>query len=242
MDPDVTMKAAMILGAAQIAKDSVTDMTKRIFGTTADRAGAALANVFFGERARERIEHVVTDSVKMLDDAGQQPQAVPGRVLMPILQACAWEDDETLQRKWSALLANAASQTEANKVLPAYAEILRQLVPKQAEILDWMYPQKTQSLSGHWPNFNREVIESEFRLSKSEYALLITDLNRLQLVEGVRQRVPSPAATPNINFEDAVEQAIEALNERSHYGLINFTSLGIHFIEACTAPACRQSL
>src|ERR671929_238019 len=40
--------------------------------------------------------------------AGYRLGPVPGRVLMPILEYASLEDDDTLQGKWSALLANAA--------------------------------------------------------------------------------------------------------------------------------------
>jgi len=239
-DSTTSLQIATLLGFAQVSKDAVTDIVKRLLGPLADRAGDALANSLFPDRAK-RVAEVLTESVRMITDAGMQPQAVPGRILMPILEHVSWEEDDALRKRWASLLANAGSLGPANKVLPAYVEILRQLTPDQAAILDWMYLQKTPSLTNHWPDFERKVIEQTFSLSPSDYALLVTDLARLQLVEGRRASVPSPRMTLE-NFDDVMETVIETLNERSHYQMINFTSLGVHFMAACTPPLAERSV
>jgi hypothetical protein len=46
------------------------------------------------------------------------------------------EEDDDLRAKWAALLANAATAEQGDYILPAYAEILRQLTPVQAKMLD----------------------------------------------------------------------------------------------------------
>lgn len=100
-----------------------------------------------------------------------------------------------------------------------------------------MYAKKTPSLTGHWPDVKRSAIEAEFRLSHSEYAVLITDLARLLLVEGRRPSIAWTTTGETTMVEMQLQQVIQALNERVHYEMINFTSLGVHFMAACTAPA-----
>lgn len=96
-----------------------------------------------------------------------------------------YREDEDLQRQWAALLANAA--TLDNRVLPAFAEILHQLTPVQARILRWMYEMRVQPMIADWPDTWPDVarvdIESAFGLSHADYALLVTDRERFNLVE-----------------------------------------------------------
>jgi hypothetical protein len=227
-----------MLGVAHASKDAITDIVKRLFGPTADRAGQALADAFF-EKRTERVLTVLSESTKLVTDAGMEPQPVPGRLLMPILEACSWEEDESLRQKWTALLANAASQGPANRVLPAYVEILRQLTPIQASILEWMYAMKTPSLDGHWPDVPRVEIIEKFQLPSGDYALLITDLDRLQVIEG--RRMEDPEFAPGFEVELQLPYIVEALTSRIHYDKIAFTSLGVHFMAACTAPSKPQN-
>src|ERR1700674_4438816 len=86
-DPLVTTGVGLILGLAHASKDAVTDIVKRLFGPTADVAGDRLARLFF-ERRAERATEGLENGAKMLPDGGEEPQAVPGRILMPILEHC----------------------------------------------------------------------------------------------------------------------------------------------------------
>jgi Abortive infection alpha len=74
---------------------------------------------------------------RMLKDAGFAPQAVPPRLFLPILENASVEDDEDVQSRWAALLANAAADTV--DVHPSYIEILRQFTPQDAVLLDKLH-------------------------------------------------------------------------------------------------------
>ena len=170
----------------------------------------------------QNLAAVVTDASELLHSVGQAPQPVPGRILFPILEYASVEEDDSLRRKWAALLANAASVDNSNRVLPAYAEILRQLVPQQAEILDWIYfGQSDIELSGEPRTFaetTQEAIQEKFGLTADIYNLLAADLHRLQVIDGgryVQTRMGGSMAS------------------MTTYKRISLTSLGLGFVAAC---------
>lgn len=239
--PVDSASVGLMLGVAHLTKDALTDIVKRLVGPTADRAGQALADTFFKKRAVRAIA-VVEDAAGMLQDAGIEPQAVPGRILMPVLEHCSWEEDEELQRKWAALLANAASPAMASRIIPAFAEILRQLTPLHAAVLQWMFNMKEDVSTGipHWPDVSRREVEARFQLEPRNYALLVTDLERLQVIEPRRDlKLPFPD-DGTVEADEVWPLIIAAWNDRVRYDSIGLTSLGLQFIEACTPPARKS--
>ncbi len=163
---------------------------------------------------------MVEGAGKMLDTAELDPQPVPGRILFPILQHASVEEDDDLRAKWTALLANAASPGPENQILPAYAEILRQLVPVQAKILDHMYQQTYELDKGEkrWSPVERDSVMNQFGLSRANYTLLVTDLERLQLIDVRRAAMYAPETNESL------------------YGTILPTALSLAFMRACTPP------
>lgn len=71
----------------------------------------------------------------MLADAGINPEPIPPRLFLPALEAATIEDNEGLQERWAALLANAADPSKGNPILPAFVEILKELTPEGANFI-----------------------------------------------------------------------------------------------------------
>jgi hypothetical protein len=78
---------------------------------------------------------------KMAQDAGFTPRAVPPKLLFPLLEGVSFEDDEDMHTMWAALLANAASPDNADKVRPGFIATLKQMSPDEASLLAWMHEQ-----------------------------------------------------------------------------------------------------
>jgi hypothetical protein len=76
---------------------------------------------------------------RMAKDAGFTPQAVPPKILFPLLEGASFEDNEDLHTMWAALLANAASPHGIRIVRPGFIAILRGLAPDEAALLNWLY-------------------------------------------------------------------------------------------------------
>ena len=71
----------------------------------------------------------------MAKDAGFTPKAVPIKLLFPLLEGASLEEDETLHDMWAALLANASSPEDSDKVRPGFIAMLKQMAPDEAALL-----------------------------------------------------------------------------------------------------------
>jgi abortive infection alpha-like protein len=230
----VGLQAGAAAGAAKPAAELVKSFIERLFGPSVDYAGQGLRKWL--ERRTFRAQAVIADAAQMLQDADVEAREVPGRILLPLIEYASLEDDEELQRKWAALLANAASSKSSNFILPAFADILRQLTPVQARMLDWMHDMKSEyeTWPTIWPDVSRDQIETAFSLSPANYALLITDLERLQLIEP-RRDIKSNDET--IDGDEMFQLIIARWNSQVKYDSIGFTALGLRFVEACKPPS-----
>jgi hypothetical protein len=83
----------------------------------------------------ERQLKCVEKAEKMAKDAGFTPQAVPPKILFPLLEGASFEEDENLHTMWAALLANSALPENAAQVRPGFIAILSQMAPDEAALL-----------------------------------------------------------------------------------------------------------
>lgn len=241
MDP--ITGAVVIAGLGTVGKPAaelVKDLVERFLGPAVDAKGQALKEWL--ESRNERAANTLLGASEMLHVAGIAPQPVPGRILFPLLQSAALEENEALARQWAALLANAATPGFTH-ILPAYAEILRQLTPAQAQILLWMYQKGHQAQkqyampSSYYPDYTRYDLEAAHSLSPADYALLITGMERLQLIE---PRRVFESSEEGWDGEEMFRAIIARWNSRVKYDLISFTTLGLRFMEACTPPKKKK--
>lgn len=70
----------------------------------------------------------------MLDAASSEIKPIAPRLFFPVLEAASIEDNDEMQTRWAALLANEA--TSVGSVHPSFLEILRQLALEDARLLD----------------------------------------------------------------------------------------------------------
>jgi Abortive infection alpha len=102
----------------------------------------------------ERQLKCVEKAERMAREAGFTPEAVPPKVLFPLLEGASMEEDESLHDMWAALLANAASPTyNADIVRPSFMAMLRVLTGDEAALLKWMYDQ-VPHLARQYPERN----------------------------------------------------------------------------------------
>lgn len=125
----------------------------------------------------------------MVADVGLTIRPVPGRILIPLLQSASLEEDDDLQKRWAALLANAATEGRGSTILPASVEVLRQLTPAHVLILDWIYenarqPSNIEPSIDVWRDVQWDEVSYRFGIDRPMYTLLASDLHRLQVIDG----------------------------------------------------------
>jgi Abortive infection alpha len=108
----------------------MSDLVNKLLGPACGEIG-----VIFGDTLKvHRIKNFIKTTEKtnrMLEDAGLNPNPVPSRVFLPIVEASSVEDDDDLQERWAGLLASASQ--EGDSFSPSFAETLKQLTPDEAK-------------------------------------------------------------------------------------------------------------
>ena len=73
---------------------------------------------------------------QMILDSGLQPARMAGELAIPLLSSANLENDDSMQRRWAALLANAALPETGTTIEPGFIQILSHLSPFDARFLD----------------------------------------------------------------------------------------------------------
>src|SRR5438309_6061589 len=73
---------------------------------------------------------------------GREIKTIPGRVLFPLAELAANEDDESMQARWAALLARGS--TDPDSIPPAFPRLLSEVSPSEARLLDYLLVQSPE--------------------------------------------------------------------------------------------------
>jgi hypothetical protein len=218
MDPNDLIKAAPALQSIVttiVAGVPIAEIVKSIILPTTDVLGKRMAN---------RIDRLFEKTGKIIEGSKASPQPVPEKLLLPLLQGAALEDEEDLHDMWAALLANAASSENPTKIKPGFIATLRQMAADEAAMLNWMFSQRTGPLAGSYnaPFSYPDLMEA--------YAAL-----------GFSKGGDGPPNIDGFAFETCVQNLeAEKLIEQEH-GVINpsmitpraLTFRGLAFMYAC---------
>jgi hypothetical protein len=245
MDP--ITGAVVIAGLKYVGKPSaelVTDFLGRVFAPTGDALGTGVAQpiVDWQKRRVERANKLILNAAAEVERLGEEPQVVPGRVLMPLLEKGSLEEDDNLQATWARLLAKAAAAP--NEVSPAFVSILAELTPEEAKILEWVYQTAEARENGRidgeevdlWLYWEPAAKPSNPRWERvSERHWMIEDnFIRLRLME-----MP-PLTVSSSSFRSALSDHMRSPDpstgldvERDEFGRLLISTLGAAFMKAC---------
>jgi Abortive infection alpha len=126
--------------------NKAADLVHRLAGPVCDDIGAMISNSVKPYRAKNLV-NTLRKTERILREAGLPANAVPTRLLFPIVEACSVEDNETLQDMWAGLLATASQETDS--VSPSFAETLKQMTPDEARYIDKIYCDRTNPNNPH---------------------------------------------------------------------------------------------
>jgi hypothetical protein len=161
LDPTELVRTSLTaakLGAAAGASIPFTALARKMLGPAADEVAEMLRDSIRVYRYQRQLR-LLQKAESMASKAGFTPQAVPLKLLFPLLEGASLEEDEDLHTMWAALLANASHPSLLNLVLPSFAEVLRVLTPDEAKVLDAAY------------RYARSQVAPDSRLSESEPSL-----------------------------------------------------------------------
>jgi hypothetical protein len=215
--------SALMLSAASKALD-VKGLTNKLLGPAFEQVGAMLADEV---RIRMHLPlniRLLRRVNRILEKENIKPRSVNLKVLLPLLDAAALEDDETMAERWASLLPSAANPNNKSALEASFIEILKQLSPAHAYLLDVFYKQiERRKLPAEQWNENgvglsdlKDFLKEE--VPQSEMA--IQNLLRLRLV-----------ALPTVKLGVANGQDVRVQVTSSN--IMCATSLGQAFVSAC---------
>jgi hypothetical protein len=212
-----------VTSAASKALD-VKGLTNKLLGPAFEEIGAMLAD-------EVRIRMHLPRNIKLLQRVNQiveeekiKPKFVNLKVLLPLLNASALEDDETMADLWASLLASAADSKNESALELSFVEILKQLPPTHAFLLDVFYD-RIEKMEIPVEKWNEDgIVLSELRdfLKKEvpQSDVAIQNLFRLRLVS-------FPSVKLGLANGEEVRVPVTSSN------ILCATSLGQTFVSAC---------
>jgi hypothetical protein len=105
----------------------------KLLGPAATEVGLGLGDSVKVWRLKRQVR-LLQEVKRLLDQSGKDINPIATRLFFPVLEAASIEDDDEMQTRWAALLANEA--TGVGSVHPSFIELLRQLAPTDARLLD----------------------------------------------------------------------------------------------------------
>ena len=135
------------------------ELLDKLLGPAATEVGLTLGDSVKVWRFKRQLR-LLQEVKRLIEHSGKDIQSIATRLFFPVLEAASIEDDDDMQTRWAALLANEA--TNVGSVHPSFIDILKQLAPDDARLLDrlcdWCERYKTRKLiPGNFGESDREM-------------------------------------------------------------------------------------
>jgi hypothetical protein len=236
MDPQDIVKLAPEIAkvaGSLAAAIPFTAIVKRMLGPAADE----LAEMWRDQVRLYRYERqlkCVEKAERMAQEAGFTPQAVPPKILFPLLEGASLEENEDLHTMWAALLANAASPENSQTVRAGFISTLRQLSSDEASLLNFMFDHRPQS-PGH--EFDEPISAADL---VQPYALMGFGEVKRGLdgaVESTELEIETfGTCLDSLVAEQLVARRDEVFERHRSLGAYSLTFRGCQFVVACRPP------
>lgn len=166
---------------------------------------------------------VVLKAIAYFNTMQIQPNKLRIKEISKFIEYCSFENEESMQFKWAALLANALNPYNENISLLVFMELLNQLSDEEINILELLYERSFQESSEQKAELSKLFIAKHSEIRPDFVELLLDNLKRLQLIEKMKhQKSTSTLSDPYFG-----KQEIKTKEET----YITLSSLGLHFIK-----------
>ncbi len=169
----------------QAIKEMSTFINK-LCGHSLEQIGG-MAGDYLGYLRLKRLIQIKNRVEFVLNENDIEPSKIDLKILIPALNYSSLEDNEKMQEKWAALLANSSNFERSKGIKPIFVEILNQLTPKEVSILDCIYEKACKEFSpGHRVNSYKigfYDLRNEFNLNNEDYNIIVNNLSRLSILE-----------------------------------------------------------
>ncbi|HTT23320.1 MAG TPA: Abi-alpha family protein [Candidatus Sulfotelmatobacter sp.] len=201
----------------------------QLLGDAASEVGLTLGDSVRVWRFKRQLR-LLQEVKRLIEQSGKDIKPIATRLFFPVLEAASIEDDDEMQTRWAALLANEA--TSVGSMHPSYIDILKQLAPDDARLLDklcdWCEIHNTPRLTTVYVKPTRDS-DREMDTLLASHGDALENLVRLGLIQtahamkqrGFRFVGESMTSIP-------VPSDVDSWYELSHFAT--------RFVRACRAP------
>ncbi|GAB3904463.1 Abi-alpha family protein [Mucilaginibacter boryungensis] len=193
--------------------DKSEQLLKTLFGQSFDEIGGIIADQVKLRRFKNQIK-IFSKAQEILRENNIDPKKVSLKVLAPLIEMSSYEEDETLQDRWSKLVAHVLSEKEDILFHQNCISVLNKISSEEALLLDELFEELQQ----------KRIQEYEIKLKQyKEMEQIFPDNNPNAYPQ-------KPADYPVTSFEFNLSKYAErnGLDEKDLYFKIsNLISLGL---------------
>lgn len=226
-DEDKIVKAGI-----EAALEPFADLIDKLAGPAAKEIGLTLKDHVRVFRLKRQIR-LFRRVKEMLSESGMEAVRIPFKLLLPMVENASIEEDNELQDRWAAMIANAALERDVH---PSFPEILKQLSEREVLYLDACYEfeeskrtlEKQKTIRGFKKRKRYNELDHIFYTRVAEgLGISVKDTNEARTKsDGIIGRSGFDA---NVIRLGLMLEAVEGIRHR-------LTGFGAGFVKACRAP------
>lgn len=233
----------LVKAAVKAILEPVKDLIEKIAGPAAEEIGLTVQDHVRVFRLKRQIR--LFERVKeMLAEANMEPGRVPFKLLLPMVENASVEEDDDLQDRWAAMLANAAAgDNRGSGVEPVFPLILKELGIQEVKFLDELYEEairKGVKRRAELPGFN---LVSSFNIYDLKNVYLQATSRKLPMAANQQQefRLSFDIVMRNRLLDELYDLVDNRDEQRQEVGSIyRLSALGARFIRACRTPKAGE--
>lgn len=134
---------------------------------------------------------VIVKAIAYFNTLQIQPRKLKIKEISKFLEYSSFENEENLQYKWAALLANALNPSNESVSLLVFMELLNQISEEELNIIELLYDSSFQESSSKKAELTITYISKKFEFKNNFTQLLVDNLLRLQLIEKATRKKPT---------------------------------------------------
>src|ERR1700683_382824 len=196
----------------------------KLRGPAATTVGLSLDDSAKVWRFKRKI-HLLEEVRRQVEQTGADIRPIATRLFFPVLEAASIEDDDEMQTRWAALLANEA--TNVGSVHPSFIDILRQLAPDDARLLDRLCDDCEMRKSRRVRPTGKYFGDDEMERILESHEDSLENLVRLGLIQSEYE------IEDRNKWAERGQPVLPPVDLNSWYELSDFA---VRFVQACRAP------
>jgi hypothetical protein len=227
LEEDMADEDKLVKAGFEVVFKPVADLIERLAGPAAEEFGLTIQDHVRVFRLKRQLR-LFQRTKEMLEKAGVEPKRVPLKFLGPVVESASFEEDNELQDRWAALLANAAATP--TDIHPAYIEILKQLSSTEVLLLEILH-KKGSPKSGTYDFYKELAARLDVEHLSSDVQSPVPTV-----AEEVDNRLDRLGVVGNLTRLGCI--SVEGIRHGPTY--YSLTTFGKNFCRACSPPQASQ--